>query len=54
MFKNLEPVPPVPVVIFLLNVSKTLGTGESVEFEFFWGKPRTGGYNKIKEPPNTG
>jgi hypothetical protein len=36
MFKNLEPV---PVVIFLLNVSKHPGTGGFVEFLIFWGSP---------------
>lgn len=51
MFKNLEPV---PVVISLLNVSTTPGTGEFDEFEFFWGNPEPEVITRSKNHPAMG
>jgi hypothetical protein len=51
MFKNLEPV---PVVIFLLNVSKHPGTGEFVEFLIFWGSREPEVITRSKNHPTLG
>jgi hypothetical protein len=51
MFKNLEPV---PVVISLLNVSTTPGTGEFDEFEFIWGNPEPEVITRSKNQPAMG